>query len=116
MASTTLKKHRVVFDCGASYQGTSLNTQLLQGPDLANSLIGVLSRFHQEPVVFIADIEAMFYQVKVPEKDSDLMRFLWWPNGNLDGELEEFKMVAHIFGATSSPSCANCSLAMCKKS
>lgn len=111
------KKHklRVVFDCGASYQGTSLNAQLLQGPDLANSLIGVLCRFRQEPIAFIADIEAMFYQVKVPDKETDLMRFLWWPNGNLDGELEDYKMVVHIFGATSSPSCANYALKQCAK-
>lgn len=82
---------------------------------MANSLIGVLSRFRQEPVAFIADIEAMFYQVKVPDKDTDLMRFLWWPNGNLDGELEEYKMMVHIFGATSSPSCDNYALKQCAK-
>ena len=35
-------KLRVVFDCSAKYAGTSLNEQLLQGPDLMNSLVGVL--------------------------------------------------------------------------
>ena len=41
------KTIRVVFDCASSYKGASLNKVLLQGPDLANSLIGVLLRFRQ---------------------------------------------------------------------
>ena len=111
------KKHklRVVFDCGATYQGMSLNSQLLQGPDLTNNLTGVLTRFRQEAVAFIADVEAMFHQVKVPEEDSGLLRFLWWPDGNLDKSLEEYKMVVHIFGATSSPSCATFALQQCAR-
>ena len=40
-------KIRVVFDCIARFRGTSLNEQLLQGPDLMNSLIGVLTRFRE---------------------------------------------------------------------
>ncbi|KAI2665729.1 CD180 antigen [Labeo rohita] len=35
---------------------------LLQGPYLTNSLLGVLTRFRQEPVALIADIQAMFHQ------------------------------------------------------
>ena len=100
-------KLRVVLDCSASYQGMSLNKQLLQGPDLTNQLIGVLSRFRMEQVAIIADIESMFYQVKVPESQHNLLRFLWWPNGNLQKSLEEYVMKVHIFGAISSPSCAN---------
>ena len=72
-------KLRVVFDCGATYGGASLNAELLQGPDLTSSLIGVLTRFRQKPVAFMADIEAMFHQIKVSLEDADLLRFLWWP-------------------------------------
>lgn len=52
----TKGKIRVVFNCGVGYQGTSLNAQLLQSPDLTSSLIGVVSRFRKEPVVIMADI------------------------------------------------------------
>ncbi|XP_024116907.1 uncharacterized protein LOC112138581, partial [Oryzias melastigma] len=107
------KKLRVVFDCGASFQGTSLNTQLLQGPDLTSSLIGLVTRFRKEPVVMMADIESMFHQVKVPPEDADLLRFLWWPNGDLNSQLSDHRMTVHVFGATSSPSCANFALRKC---
>ena len=100
----------VVFDCSASFQGTSLNNELLQGPDLANSLVGVLSRFRKEEVAIMADIEVMYYQVQVPEEDTDLMRFLWWPEGDIEQDMEEFKMTVHLFGATSYPTCANYAL------
>ena len=61
-------KVRVVFDCSVKYLGTSLNEQLLQGPDLTNSLIRLLTRFRQEHVAFMADIEAMSHQVRVPDE------------------------------------------------
>ncbi|XP_013856310.1 uncharacterized protein LOC106512188 [Austrofundulus limnaeus] len=57
-------KLRVVFDCGAEYKGVSLNSQLLQGPNLTSSLVGVLVRFRQEHVALMADIKSMFHQVK----------------------------------------------------
>ena len=36
---------RVVFDSSTEYQGKSLNRELLAGPDLMNTLLGVLVRF-----------------------------------------------------------------------
>ena len=104
------EKVRVVFDCSAKYRGTSLNDQLLQGPDLANSLIGVLTRFRQGPIAFMADVEAMFHQVRVPVEDCDSLRFLWWPNGDTTAIPEEYQMMVHLFGSISSPSCANFAL------
>ena len=107
------KKMRVVFDCGATFQGTSLNAQLVQGPDLTSSLVGVVTRFRRQPVVLMADIAAMFHQVRVPSYDADLLRFLWWPEGDHGQDLVEYRMVAHLFGATSSPSCASFALRKC---
>ena len=89
-------KVRVVFDCGAKYHGTSLNQKLLQGPDLTNPLVGVLIRFRQDPIAMAADIEAMFHQVYVEPKDRDALRFLWWPNGDLNKESREYCMVKHL--------------------
>ena len=103
-------KLRVVFDCAATYHGVSLNDQLLQEPDLTNSIVGVLTRFRQESIALMADIEAMFHQVNVCYKDRDFLRFLWLPVNNLDTEPEEFQMTVHLFGAKSSPTCANFAL------
>ena len=58
----------------------------------------------------MADIEAMFYQVHVSPDDYDVLRFLWWPNNDLNKEPQEFQMMVHLFGATSSPSCAKLAL------
>ena len=48
-------KMRVVFDCSATYGGMSLNSMLLQGPDLTNQIVGVLSRFREEQIALVAD-------------------------------------------------------------
>lgn len=99
-------KLRVVFDCGAKFKGTSLNDELLQGPNLTSSLIGVLLRFRQEPLAFMSDIKSMFYQVRVADEHKDFLRFLWWPGGDLEKEIAEYRMNVHLFGAVSSPSCS----------
>ena len=99
-------KVRVVFDCAAKYKGTSLNDNLIRGPDLMNSLIGVLMRFCKERVALVADVEAMF----VKPSHVDALRFLWWPNGKIDQEPVVHRMLVHIFGAKSLPTCANFAL------
>jgi len=103
-------KIRVVFDCSAKFRGISLNTMLYKGPDLTNSLIGVLIRFRGDRVAVMADVESMFHQVRVPEHDSSFLRFLWWDDGNLAKEVQEYQMLVHLFGAISSPALANFAL------
>ena len=83
---------------------------MLSGSDLTNQLVGVMIRFRVGPVAFMADIQAMFYQIIVPEKQRSFLRFLWWNEGNLDSEITDHEMCVHLFGAVSSPSSSNYAL------
>ena len=42
-------KIRVVFDCSAEFKEVSLNNNLMSGPNLINQIVGVLTRFREEP-------------------------------------------------------------------
>ena len=103
-------KIRVMFDCSAEYRGISLKKSLMSGPDLTNQILRVITRFRQEPVVIMGDIQAMFHQVLVPEIDRSLLRFLWWENHDISKAATDYEIGVHVFGATSSPSCCNYAL------
>ncbi|XP_056603346.1 uncharacterized protein LOC130420207 isoform X2 [Triplophysa dalaica] len=100
-------KIRVVFDCSAKFQNTSLNEHLLTGPDLTNTLVGVLCRFRKGRVAIMCDVERMFHQFHVAPSDQDYLRFLWWERGDMEAPPSVFRMKVHLFGAASSPGCAN---------
>lgn len=98
---------RGVFDASAKYQGVALNDVLLSGPDLTNSLLGVLLRFRKEPVAMTADVQKMFYCFLVEEQHRDFLRFFWYSDNNPDQELVEYRMRVHVFGNKPSPSVAS---------
>ena len=85
-----LGKVPVVFDAAASYKGTSLNDQLVTGPDLLNSLVDVIMRFRLHAVALIADIEACSFTYELSRKISHQPP-------------DVYQMQAMIFGAKSSP-------------
>nr|XP_017211837.1 uncharacterized protein LOC108190121 isoform X2 [Danio rerio]XP_017211839.1 uncharacterized protein LOC108190121 isoform X1 [Danio rerio] len=58
-------KDRIVFNCSFQYNGQSLNEQLLPGPTLGPSLLGVILRFRQHAVAVSGDIKGMFHQVRL---------------------------------------------------
>ncbi|RXN39575.1 LRR and PYD domains-containing 3-like protein [Labeo rohita] len=72
-----------------------------------NALTGVLCRFHEHQIAIVCDVEKMFHRFHVSAEDRDFLRFLWWENGNTEKEPKEYRMRVHIFGAASSPGCAN---------
>ncbi|XP_043977226.1 uncharacterized protein LOC122833589 [Gambusia affinis] len=100
-------KIRVVFDCSAKYEGVSLNDHLLTGPELTNTLVGVLCRFRKGQVAVMCDIKRMFHQFRVRVEDQDYFRFLWWDDGDFHSTPSVYRMRVHLFGAASSPACAN---------
>ncbi|KAK3515917.1 hypothetical protein QTP86_004881, partial [Hemibagrus guttatus] len=46
-------------------------------------------------------------QFYVQERDRDYLRFLWWKDGDTNSVLQDYRMKVHLFGAVSSPVCAN---------
>ena len=99
----------MVFDCSTEFHGALLKKKLFPGPDLTGQLVGVFIRFRTEEVAFIVDIEAMFHQVHVPEKERSFLRYLWWEDDNLQKHID-YEMSVYVFGGTSSPRCCNYAL------
>ncbi|KAK3084088.1 hypothetical protein FSP39_007909 [Pinctada imbricata] len=99
-------KIRGVFDSSATYQGVSLNKVLMSGPNLTNSLVGILMRFRKNEYAISGDIEQMFYSFLVKEEHRDHLRFLWYKDNNTENELIDYRMCAHVFGNSPSPAVA----------
>ena len=91
-----------VSNAASFFKGNCLNSNLLTGPDLINNLVGLRLQFRENPVAISPDIEAMFMQVAIIEKDQPSRRFLWPTNHSV----KQFPYTRLIFGARFSPSTA----------
>ena len=61
-------------DAATEYDGISLDKALLTGPDLLSNLVGVLIRFRNHKFAIVADIVAMYYQVRVSKSNANSFR------------------------------------------
>ena len=100
-------KVRVVGAFNTKYRGTSLNDAVHSGPDLMNGLMPVLTKFRTDAVAVICDVEGMFNQVVVEERDRDVLRILWWKDDVIGGDVQALRYTRHPFGGVWSPSAAN---------
>ncbi|XP_068723692.1 uncharacterized protein [Montipora capricornis] len=66
----------IVFNSSGSYQGHHLNDYWIKGPDLLNSLFGVILRFRENEVAVTGDISKMYHRVLIPERDQLVHRYL----------------------------------------
>ena len=99
-------KFRICQDAASKVQGTCLNEHLCKGPDLLNSITGVLMRFRLHPVAFSADIKNFFHMIYVTDKDVAALHFLFFKDETMK-EIDILESLVHIFGASSSPPVAN---------
>lgn len=88
----------MVFDFLVRYEGLVLNDVLFKGLDLINNFLGVFLWFCKDEIVIIGDIEQMFYNFKVIEKDRDFLRFFWYFDGDFDILFKEYRMIVYVFG------------------
>ena len=102
------EKVRRVCNATEKYHGVALNHKLLPGQDLLHSLIGIIFRFREHQIALSADIEAMFLQVIVPGDDNRCLQFLW--REDPEPRIEVYEFTRQVFGAKSSPTCANYAL------
>jgi len=98
-------KVRVCQDAKAKVKGVSLNDNLLTGPDLANSLLGILFRFRRHKVVVSADIKEFYHNVFVDDDDVQVNRFWWYEDEEMTKKAL-FEVRVHIMGETSSATVA----------
>ena len=70
------EKVRRVANAASIFKGTSLNDNLLTGPDLLTDLFELILRFHEHAIGVLADIEGMFMQIAIRPEDQSALRFL----------------------------------------
>lgn len=97
-------KIRVVFDSSADVHGLSLNNVLLKGPDLTNSLLGVLMNIRKEDVAVTCFVQKMLNNFRVRKEDRDYLCFIWYKN------IIDYRMTVHVFRNSPSPAIATLGL------
>lgn len=95
-------KFRVVFDASAkNKQGISLNDRLLIGPRIQDELVDLLLRFRMFRVAITADIEKMYRQIWMNERDTHLQRILW--RESIHQPVREYALQTVTYGIASAP-------------
>ncbi|XP_043494162.1 uncharacterized protein LOC122519062 [Polistes fuscatus] len=99
-STSTTTKVRVVFDASAkNSQGISLNSTLLVGPTIQDTLVEHLLRFRTYRYVLTADIEKMYRQIWIHPDDRQYQRIFWIHKDRI----RTFELNTVTFGIASAP-------------
>ena len=80
---------------------------------MTNCLKRVLLRFRVHPIAFMADIEAMFCNFRVPVEQRDYLRFYWYKDNDITQPFVPYRSTSHDFRLGSSPAVAGYGLRYC---
>lgn len=91
----------MVFDAAAKIEGISLNSQLLSGPDMTASSLGIKMCFRENSIAIAGDIQEMFHRIGIIEEDRSSQRIVSRERPNTP--LDVYEMQIMTFGATAHP-------------
>ncbi|GFS40237.1 DUF1758 domain-containing protein [Trichonephila inaurata madagascariensis] len=95
-------KLRVVFDASnKTSSGLSLNDLLMVGPRVQPELFPILIQFRIFSIAICAEVEKIFRQIKVHEKDLDWQRILW--RDSPTEPIKEYRLTTVTYGTSSAP-------------
>lgn len=100
-SSSSTTKLRVVFDASRkSSSGLSLNESLMVGPTIQDELTSILTRWRKYPIAFSSDLEKMYRQIRIDDKDLDYQRILW--RSSTEKPIQEYQLLTVTYGTACS--------------
>ena len=90
----TSSKFCVVMNVTTRFQGEWINDSLLKDPEHTRGLLGVLLHFRQYRFGFMADIESLYLQCRVPAVDQSSLKFLRFDQGDLHRPVVDMRMTS----------------------
>lgn len=82
---------RFVWNSSQEFKGVSMNTILLKGPDVLNSIRAVLLKYREGEHAAIGDITEMYNSVWLEKQEIHVHRFLW--RDSPKDEIEDYAVV-----------------------
>lgn len=100
--SSTTTKLRVVFDASRkTTTGKSLNDMLIAGPTIQSDIVTIIINWRFHRIAFTADVQKMYLQVKVDQRDIDMQRILW--RNDPIKPIQDFALNRLTFGTSCAP-------------
>ena len=97
----TTSAYRLVVDGARRFSGSCINDLLLPGPSLIHHIFDVLCRMRLGRYVMTCDVQLMYLNVKVPERDQAYLCLFF--REHEDKPLRVVQLSSHPFGLASSP-------------